>query len=309
MEEKFKRYFLILFTSLVLSSNQIVASESQKLLMVSTLNVDIQKNDYDVYIYNYELVNPKDSNEVIDSLKINLRCQKKAMPDRKNELLGIGTSAAIAIKADDASRKDYDINSDQVADWNIRIRPGESKKFSLFSKMSPVKRQFEINPINAKNKIDPDFVTKVGLNGMTKGPGCNKGELPESILFSGDLYNKKDFKESYAENLLLQYSIPTHNQIIIDSDSDYLEFKIHYAEDLNVSSFKAILSSDKDNEITNLFNPVPGHFENVKIPLNNNKNLEFKLEGTNYCDELKDCSQSNIQPLVDRDRFLIMIKE
>lgn len=88
----------------------------------------------------------------------------------------------------------------------------------------------------------------------------------------------------------------------MQTDSRYLwcrrrfEIYIYYGKTIKKETFKATLN---DQNIANLFSPVPGGGDYVKINLNKGRNvLEFSVDGLNQTGQVAN----------DKDRLVLIVK-
>jgi hypothetical protein len=186
------------------------------------------------------------------------------------------------------------------------LKPGQNMSFTIASKFPPGKREFKIEPDSEeveeiwKSQFPPD-------DGLEHFPGDAEPPLAVAIynikrdvigpvdpddleLFNGGGQKPDDV------NLFLRYGNPTKSQTELPEGENSIEIFIYYGKTIKKETFKATLN---DQDIKNLFYPVPGGGDYVKLNLQKGRNvLVFSVDGINEIGKVS----------TDTDRLTVVVK-
>lgn len=110
-----------------------------------------------------------------------------------------------------------------------------------------------------------------------------------------ELYNGGGQKPDDV-NLFLRYSNPKQSQMELPQGTDKFDIFIYYGKTIKKETFKATLN---DQDIKNLFHPVPGGGDWVKINLQSGRNvLVFSVDGLNQKGQVAN----------DKDQLVLIVK-
>lgn len=187
------------------------------------------------------------------------------------------------------------------------IKPGDTAVFKIASRFPPGEQEFEFKPDDEQLWIlwwdqyetDPNSE----LTPLEAEPPVPTADFyrykiktigpvdPEELeLFNGGGQKPNDV------NLFLRYGNPKESQTELPSGTDKFEIFIYYGKTIKKETFKATLN---DQDIKNLFHPVPGGGDWVKINLQKGRNvLIFSIDGLNQKGQVSN----------DKDQIVLIVK-
>ncbi len=186
------------------------------------------------------------------------------------------------------------------------IAPNQSGTFKIASKFPPGRRKIKIIPEYLD--LEEYLITVVHANEYEWAPGQADPPIALGEFYSWDLevigpvdpeelelFNGGGQKPDDV-NLFLRYANPKESQTELPAGQNTFEILIYYGKTIKKETFKATLN---DQDIKNLFSPVPGGGDYVKLTLQNGRNvLEFSIDGLN-----KRGHTAN-----DKDRLVLIVK-
>lgn len=185
------------------------------------------------------------------------------------------------------------------------LKPGHSINFTIASKFPPGKRKIKLEPYDGDiwHQLQDIYGTEDEWSPADADPPFAMADFyswdlevvgpvdPEEIeLFDGGGQKPDDV------NLFLSYGSPKQSQTELPTGTDKFEVFIYYGKTIKPETFKATLN---DMDIKNLFSPVPGGGDYVKINLKSGRNvLEFSVDGINKKGQIAN----------DKDRLVLIVK-
>lgn len=259
-------------------------------ISATTTEVKIEKNSIGNYVYRYTIKSPDTNIGRISRFHIDLSCSEALSPSDNfvgaRPSVGLlptfsedGKHVPVLIDANYGAATSWAITGGNEVYWGIYANPGSNRSFlTLESSFAPGLRQYKLVP---SLKSDPriwdyslvqegDFVPWIEdftVTGIIKGPACPGEELPpeEPELFAGSL----EKSETEVSNNLLTYEAPLQNRFHLATGSSSVTMIVHYAKNIDASSFKV---QPQRLKLRHLFNPVAGTSQTVTLPLELGKN-------------------------------------
>jgi len=186
------------------------------------------------------------------------------------------------------------------------LKPGQTISFKIASKFPPGEQELGLEPDDADfderwDEFVQDCIDACGpgdFNPPYTSPDFYEYNVkvigpvdPEDL----DLFNGGGQKPDDV-NLFLRYGNPKESQTELPSGTTNFEVLIYYGKTIKKETFQATLNS---KDIKNLFHPVPGGGDWVKINLQSGRNvLEFSIDGVR-----QDGRVAN-----DKDRLVLIVK-
>ncbi len=269
----------------------------------STISVDVFQNESGHYVYDYTVVNGEQSETAISRIRVYIDCERidetsfDPIIYTTGELSSSaipGTYAPVAVISAPGEAANWGVGSIGFASWLVNELPGEQAKVRLISPFPPELRTYDLVPSWTDNddlydysevgddQEDIPWIGDFTVTGMIDGPSCFNAPEPPDTEYGAFAGTQKG-REKASANALLTYSQPLRNRFSVPSDTEAVEFVIHYAENIEPDSFKASIKSLKKSEAEALFDVVPGTKQTVLIPLAKHKETKVKLEANGTC--------------------------
>jgi len=189
---------------------------------------------------------------------------------------------------------------------NSDIFPGTSGTFTIATKFPPGRRKLTLKP------YDYDLLEYI-CDTYFPDSECFYGEIQPPFALANNFYSWKfdvigpvcpDDLELFNGggqkpddvNLFLRYGNPTKSQTELPEGESSIEIFIYYGKTIKKETFQAKLNSI---DIKNLFYPVPGGGDYVKLNLQKGRNvLVFSVDGINERGKVS----------TDTDRLTVVVK-
>jgi hypothetical protein len=281
--------------SLLLVSSSALCEWNKLDISNATLDVNLTYNaTTKVYSYKYKIVSPLSNIAGIHSLDIfgidNTYTRQRPDPDiiSDNSVVYDAAPLGIAIQVGIESPNNWEASLSTIGTfgWNsvtsaYDIVPGgESGTFTIHSKYPPAQAKFEMRPMDYSGddapyeiygescEITPDCKTpdQYFKEGITAGPASTYSQI-DSTGNPVDYYDLFRFTNPLSLN-------PTY-----PIGTTKLDLIVHYNSIVFPNTISATL--DQQN-ISNMFSPIPGVAEIVTIPLHSGRNiLTLSISGEN----------------------------
>lgn len=281
----------------------------------TNINVTVTQNEVGHYVYAYTLESLESNKGDINDFLIDIVCSSLEEGENFDPSIYTDNSsrysdrevlhAPVAVIAEYGNVAFGSVSVFGSALWGVHLVPTENITVRLVSNYPPVDRNFVLYPDFSRNANLYDYtgiventpnipwIDDFTVTGITKGPGCTFDVEPPEPEY-GVFHGSAQQSESEDENLLITYTQPTRNRYEVATDSESIEFIIHYAKNIAPSSFNATINTLNNAEIDTLFNPVPGTVQAVNIPFNNASHIEVNFMANASCEsDVEDATLSN----------------
>lgn len=287
----------------------------------ASLKSTIKKLPDGKYEYRYVLHSPATSKGTISAVKFDVYCEN--MPDigeqqvddqgltRDFDSSRDGRHIPLQSKMSGTNLRYAGVTRDNMFTVTLENEPGQSREFILLSNNPPgyLPYAFRVSEKNEKlygywdeagqliNENAP-WYERWEVHGVIKGPACiGRAATPMTRpTFDG----QRMPTESRDIDSLLRFEVPgSRNRWHAAPNVNSVKFRVYYSYFADENTFKVTINGV---DSTNLFNPDPGAYEEVTIPLQGNQTLiEFSVDAKpGYFNNLGD-----YDTLTDVDQFEI----